>query len=148
METTAVKRGYFRKCGMAMVLTTIFLCCVVSAVGYNVFTDNDNGATVNIISDSVFYVKLPENPTTGYQWELSSSKGLDIIDSYYAGYDNQLDLEGVGGIHVWIIRATGCGNPTISGVYKQSGWSGWFTSPQQMYSLTIHIVPYGFVLNG
>ncbi len=49
------------------------------------FTEDDNGHTVEIPVGKTFIIELPENSTTGYQWDIPQDmpKGLNIITHTY-----------------------------------------------------------------
>jgi inhibitor of cysteine peptidase len=89
-------------------------------VGNLVVTDEQNNATVYMNKSSVITVKLPENPTTGYQWNLSTTTGLKIMDSTYYPSDTTGKLAGSGGIHVWDISTAASGEQKIQAVYVRS----------------------------
>ena len=50
-----------------------------------VITEADNGTTISLEKGETFYLRLKENPTTGYSWELNLSKGLNpnVSGKYY-----------------------------------------------------------------
>ncbi|MDD1724952.1 MAG: protease inhibitor I42 family protein [Methanospirillum sp.] len=64
-------------------------------------------------------IKLNENPSTGYSWNVTVTDGLEIIGNTFSGPENNRRM-GAGGVRVWTIKATGTGNQTFSGVYRQS----------------------------
>lgn len=64
-------------------------------------------------------ITLNENPSTGYSWTVTVTEGLEIVNDTYLGPDNNRRM-GAGGTRVWTVKATGTGNQTFSGVYRQS----------------------------
>ena len=70
-------------------------------------------------SNEIITLKLSENPTTGYMWELSLSPGLYILSDEYI-HPNTNGIVGAGGTHEWRIQMIGLGLQTISGIYKRS----------------------------
>ncbi len=48
-----------------------------------VITEADNGTSISLKKGENFTLKLRENPTTGYSWELYLSEGLSIISDEY-----------------------------------------------------------------
>lgn len=77
-----------------------------------------NGKNVTVNNGEVFWLTLPENPGTGYTWDINTSDGLvKLSDKYVATDRSGLDV-GVGGTHTWEIKATKLGNQTIAGIYK------------------------------
>lgn len=83
------------------------------------FTEADNGGTFPVARGAVFPLRLPENPTTGYQWNLSITTGLSLLNESYVPDDPTGKLVGSGGTHVWYLEATGEGEQGISGVYHR-----------------------------
>lgn len=102
------------------------------------FTEKDNGATEDIAKGTRFMVQLNENPTTGYQWNATTSAGLTVLSSEYQENAHAEGMVGVGGVHTWIIQAAGDGNQTFSAVYKRS-WEA-TTGNETAYQLGIRIV--------
>ncbi len=87
------------------------------AVPYRLLTMDANGSTVQVEPNQTFRILLPENPSTGYQWQLSIPSGLRLLDQ---GFVEPADpMPGAGGFHYWDITANGSGEQTISGVYKR-----------------------------
>ena len=89
-------------------------------VGHLVVTEEQNNATVSVSESSIITVKLKENPTTGYQWNLTISPGLHIDNDSYLPSDTTGKLVGSGGTHLWDISATAKGTRNITAVYKRS----------------------------
>ena len=64
---------------ICLILATIptALCAKPYTTGqHKVITENDNGKTIYLNKGDIFSLKLKENPSTGYSWKLSLSKGL------------------------------------------------------------------------
>jgi len=101
----------------------------------NVFTEDNNGSTVELVTGDTFKVKLNENPTTGYQWILETTDGLEIMSN------NSLPpapgLVGAGSIHEWDIKATASGTQQVTGVYSRS-WEN-LTGSEQRFILTVEV---------
>jgi inhibitor of cysteine peptidase len=89
-------------------------------VSHLVVTEEQNNATVSVNQSSIITVKLKENPTTGYQWNLTTSPGLHIDNDSYLPSDTTGKLVGSGGTHLWDISATAKGTRNITAVYKRS----------------------------
>lgn len=88
--------------------------------GHLVVTEEQNKATVYVNQSNVITVKLPENPTTGYQWNLTTTGGLYVMRDTYIASDTTGKMVGSGGIHVWDISAIAKGEQKIAAVYKRS----------------------------
>ena len=84
------------------------------------FTDADNGKTEKITQGTTFAVELPENPTTGYQWNATVSQGLSLVSDAYKENAHAEGMVGVGGVHTWVIRANDTGSQKFSAIYKRS----------------------------
>jgi inhibitor of cysteine peptidase len=89
-------------------------------VGHLVITEEQNNATIPVQVGNQITLMLPENPTTGYTWNLTLTKGLNQTGDLYAPSDRTGTLVGSGGTHVWQITVEGTGNQEISGIYKRS----------------------------
>jgi inhibitor of cysteine peptidase len=101
------------------------------------FTEKDNGTTGEIAAGTRFAVQLEENPTTGYSWNASTSSGLTVLSSEYQENQHAEGMTGVGGVHTWILQASGSGNQTFSAVYKRPWETA--TGNETGYTLTIRI---------
>jgi len=64
----------------------------------------DNGGKRRLRVGDVFEVTLPENPTTGYRWQLHSPVGpvLEVEDDSFAGPSS--GMIGAGGLRSWRFR--------------------------------------------
>jgi inhibitor of cysteine peptidase len=87
--------------------------------GPNTFNQTNNGGNYNIPLDAEIQLRLPENPTTGFSWNLSVTTGLSIINETYIPDDVSGKLVGSGGIHAWFLKAIGPGEQAISGTYRR-----------------------------
>jgi inhibitor of cysteine peptidase len=85
-----------------------------------VVTEGQNGATVNVKTGAVITVKLQENPTTGYSWNLTTTPGLQIMNDTYKPTYATGKMVGSGGTHIWDISAVATGEQKITGVYMRS----------------------------
>jgi len=83
------------------------------------FTQEDNNTTVQVAAGSQFAVQLESNPTTGYEWNATVSKGLLITNSRYQQDANPGNMVGVGGNQIWVVKASAVGKQTFSAIYKQ-----------------------------
>jgi inhibitor of cysteine peptidase len=105
--------------------------------GHIVVTEEQNKATVSVNQGSVITVKLQENPTTGYQWNLTTSPGLQVIGDNYVPSDTTGKLVGSGGTRVWNISAITTGEQKIEAVYKRS-WEQ-VTGNETSFSMTVMV---------
>ncbi len=103
--------------------------------GANVFTEDNNGSSVELATGDTFQVKLNENPTTGYQWALETTAGLEIMSDNFL--PPATGLVGAGGIHEWDIKATASGTQQVMAVYSRS-WEN-LTDSEQRFVLTVEV---------
>jgi inhibitor of cysteine peptidase len=103
--------------------------------GANVFTEDNNGSSVELATGDTFRIKLNENPTTGYQWTLETTDGLEIMSDNYLPHAS--GLIGAGGIHEWDIKATASGTQQVTGVYSRSFEN--LTGSEQRFALTVEV---------
>jgi inhibitor of cysteine peptidase len=84
------------------------------------FGEADNGGTYPVPGGAVIQLRLAENPTTGYRWNLSVTPGLPILNETYVPDDPTGKLVGSGGTHVWFLDAAGEGEQVATGSYERS----------------------------
>jgi putative hemolysin/predicted secreted protein len=84
------------------------------------FTEADNGKTSDIAQGTRFAVQLKENPTTGFQWNVTYSNGLSLVSDDYQVNPHAEGMVGVGGLHTWIFLAKDTGVQKIAAVYRRS----------------------------
>ncbi len=96
------------------------LCTSSSSENQNqnkAITDADNGKFITLQKGQTFSLKLTENPSTGYSWQLHLSKGLKLVsDEYTPGSSGAL---GASGTHVWTIKAVKNGYQQVNAVHKR-----------------------------
>jgi inhibitor of cysteine peptidase len=81
------------------------------------YDESNNGETYRIAEDSTIVIKLDENPTTGYSWNITSTEGLVILIDEYKAPDT--NLVGAGGMHTWELIPSGTANAVFSAIYKR-----------------------------
>ncbi len=101
----------------------------------NVFTEVNNGSSVELATGDTFQIKLNENPTTGYQWSLATTAGLEVVSDNYLSPAS--DLVGAGGIREWDIKATAIGTQQVTSVYSRS-WEN-LTGSEQRFVLIVEV---------
>jgi len=106
-------------------------------VGHLVFTEKENNATVSVSQGTIITLQLPENPTTGYQWNLTTTSGLKVTNDMYVPSDTTGTLMGSGGIHIWEILVDNNGRQAISAIYKRS-WEP-ATGNETGFEITLHV---------
>ena len=108
------------------------------AAGKEMVTFTQSDTTGTVTQGTKFAVTLSENPTTGYQWNATVTKGLAILSSDYQENTHAAGMVGVGGVRTWVIQANDLGNQGFSAVYKRS-WET-TTGNETAYSLTVTVV--------
>jgi inhibitor of cysteine peptidase len=108
------------------------------AASQNIYTGSDNGKTITVNTGDVFTVKLAENPTTGYSWNMTLGGGLQAISDLYVPNATPRMMVGSGGTHEWTIKAVSPGTYTISGIYKRP-WEP-IAGNETRYQLTVKVV--------
>lgn len=101
------------------------------------FNQTNNGETYDVPLDAEIQLRLPENPTTGFTWQLSVTPGLVIENESYQPDDPDSRLVGAGGTHLWILRGVQPGMQTITGIYARPWESA--TGNQSGFSLNLRL---------
>jgi inhibitor of cysteine peptidase len=107
-----------------------------------VITENYNGKTIQITQGDSFCLRLKENPSTGYSWQLGLNKGLSLVSSeYYPPYPSnnaQRFIVGAAGFHSWKIKAVARGNQQVNGIYRRSWEKG--TGEEHTFRLNVKVI--------
>lgn len=101
------------------------------------FGEGDDGSTATLKKGESLRVSLPENPSTGYSWNLSLSDGLYLVSDEYVPDSTSPMRVGAGGIHTWDIRATGIGAQQITAFYRRP-WEV-ASAPAKTFSLQVQV---------
>jgi inhibitor of cysteine peptidase len=99
------------------------------------FNETDDNTTVTVPVGSNITISLDENPTTGYEWNVTSSTGLQYVNDTYIAPDTQ--LVGAGGVHVWEYIAAEKGSGEFSAIYMRS-WEN-ITGNETAFSMAFTI---------
>lgn len=91
-----------------------------AAPKYLVYSEWDNGTTSLIHSQDIITIRLPENPTTGYQWEITMSDGLRLLDDTYIYPDPSGRMTGTGGWRRLTLIPGASGMESFTAVHKRS----------------------------
>ena len=133
-------------------ITVLIICLIMAVIPVTagsasneagktkVITENYNGKTIQIPYGQSLCLKLLENPSTGYSWQLGLSKGLKQLSSkYYSPNDiGQRPMVGASGFHAWKIKATARGCQQIKGIYRRSWEKG--TDKEHTFILNVKVV--------
>jgi inhibitor of cysteine peptidase len=109
--------------------------------GQQLITEADNGKNISLKNGETFYLKLKENPTTGYSWELNLSQGLtNISGTYYppeSSKNKEQPIVGAGGVHIWEIKAVAAGSQQVKGIYRRL-WEN-ITGTEDNFTLNVEV---------
>jgi inhibitor of cysteine peptidase len=90
-----------------------------SPARFNVYTGEESGETVNETLGEEFNVRLEENPTTGYSWNMTASDGLERVGDEYIPSNPSGQIAGSGGIHSFSYMAIAPGLQSLHGEYRR-----------------------------
>jgi len=102
-------------------------------VGHLEVNEKQNKATVNLGLNNTITLKLNENPTTGFQWNLTTSPGLVVTADSYLPSAPQ--LMGSGGVRTWDMKAVQTGTQEVKAVYMRP-WEP-VTGNEITFSMTV-----------
>ena len=85
-----------------------------------VVNEASSGQTVELSTGQVMELRLPENPTTGFRWHVTSPGGpaCRIVFDTYQSPDRA--IPGAGGAHVWRVEAAQAGLCNLTLRYSRS----------------------------
>lgn len=134
--------------------TVLILCLILAVIPASVcaapneagctriIAENYNGKTIQIKQGDSFCLRLKENPSTGYSWKLSLSRGLRLLSTEYYPPDSsksgQRLIVGAAGLHSWTIKAMAKGSQQVKGIYRRP-WEK-ETGREQAFILNIKVV--------
>jgi inhibitor of cysteine peptidase len=82
-------------------------------------TEADTGSAVDLHPGDQFLVVLSGNPTTGYQWLVSSFSAQVLCQPEEPRFQQSSDLTGSGGSSHFLFEAAGTGQTTLHLVYRR-----------------------------
>jgi inhibitor of cysteine peptidase len=118
---------------LAAGLLVLFL---FSGCGKTIMVDSTmNGASVELKKGQLMVLKLPSNPTTGFDWEIVSIDPSIIKQSGEMSYKSDSKLAGSGGVDTWTFEAASSGTTRLVLSYHRS-WEK-DVEPLQVFNLDI-----------
>jgi len=63
-----------------------------------------------------FTIQFPENPDTGFSWDIATSNGLEVMSERYVPYGEEALG---GGYRVWEIQVISSGSQKITGTCRK-----------------------------
>lgn len=101
-----------------------------------VFSEEANSSEISLKVGDIIVLKLNENPTTGYSWDLSLPEGIVLVKDEFVGPDEP--MPGAGGVHEWTLEAVSEGNYQINAIYKRS-WEN-VTGEEDTFSMDVVVL--------
>jgi inhibitor of cysteine peptidase len=126
----------------ALIMLTVLLLIVMPEVVavmsvQQIYTESDDGKTVSAYVGEPFTIRLAENPSTGYSWNLTYEDGLKLDNDQYVAQQVPANIVGSGGNHEWTFTPGKLGTYVITGIYKRP-WEP-TTGSEQRFTLTVHV---------
>ncbi|MDE4908918.1 protease inhibitor I42 family protein [Methanogenium marinum] len=100
---------------------------------------DNNGDIIPVDMQTEIIIRLPENPTTGYSWNVTDADSLAITGDTFIPPEEQ--IPGAGGVHVWTLKPNTTGLVTFSAVYVRS-WED-IQPDDERYTITFYVAPEG-----
>jgi len=100
---------------------------------------DNNGDIIPVDLKTEIRIQLPENPTTGYSWNVTSTDGLAITSDTFIPPEKE--MPGAGGMHVWTLEPNVTGIVTFNAVYVRP-WES-IQPDDETYIITFYVAPDG-----
>ncbi len=101
-------------------------------------TEAASGSTVQIAVGATLSLRLAENPSTGYRWQLTLGSGLvSVADDYTPGLPAAAGVVGSGGERLFKIQATQAGDTALSARLRR-GWDA-ASEPVRRFDLRLQV---------
>ncbi|MDD4332347.1 MAG: protease inhibitor I42 family protein [Methanosarcinaceae archaeon] len=65
-----------------------------------------------------FTIQFPENPDTGFSWDIATSNGLEVMNEKYLPLEGEVDPE-ISGYRRWQILVVSKGSQKITGTCRK-----------------------------
>jgi inhibitor of cysteine peptidase len=127
---------------LGLVTVLAGLTCVGAARGATplvIATDKNNGLTIKVAGAGSLQVRLPSNPTTGYQWTSTALRAGPLRETGTPTFvRSPSKLLGAGGTQVFTYRGVAPGTVHLSFNYARS-WE--HVTPAKHVALTVTVLP-------
>jgi inhibitor of cysteine peptidase len=101
-------------------------------------TEAAHGRAVHLAVGDTLSLRLAENPSTGYRWQLTLGTGLEAAgDDYAPGLPATAGVVGAAGERHFSIRATQAGDSTVSAVLRR-GWDA-AAAPARRFEISVQV---------
>jgi inhibitor of cysteine peptidase len=119
-------------------LTALLLTLATGAAPLLTITDKNDGQAIKISVGQPFEVRLPSNPTTGYQWTAGALHTGPLTETHAPTFQPSTSgLLGAGGTQVFAYRGVATGTAHLSFGYARS-WE--HTAPIKHIAITIVVL--------
>ena len=108
-------------------------------VGNIVVDEQQNGATTSLDLNRTITLRLKENPSAGYVWDLAVTQGLKVTNDTFYPSDSSGSLVGAGGTREWTIMTLQPGEQKLKAIYKHP-WEP-VSGKETMFNMTIMVGP-------
>jgi inhibitor of cysteine peptidase len=103
---------------LAVVLLAGLLCMVPACMASEINAgEGDNGRVVSARTSDVIVVSLPENPSTGYLWDMKATSGLMLVSNTFVRSPTK--YIGGAGTRIWRYQVSGAGTQSVTGSYHR-----------------------------
>jgi inhibitor of cysteine peptidase len=102
------------------------------------YTEADSGSTVTAAVGDSITIRLSENPSTGYSWQLRLSTGLSLRVDDLEQPTASPGRVGAPGTRAFTLEVTGAGTQVAEAVYQRS-WESAADPGRQEFMLTVEV---------
>ena len=106
-------------------------------MGSHLITEADHGKTVDLKKGDALTIHLPENPTTGYRWNLDEHDPSALESTGTATFEPSSPAVGAGGRRTFSFRAKTVGEYPL-GLNLRRAWEKQ-ASPARKFAITVRI---------
>jgi len=83
-------------------------------------TEKDSGSSIDLRTQDTLVISLPENPTSGFRWEIERVDSQILRPAGEPVYEPSSNLVGAGGVTTYRFEAAGVGSTTLKLMYHRS----------------------------
>jgi len=101
-------------------------------------TEQDNGRDIDLSAGEMLIVRLPANPSTGYNWSVAGEPApLKLQKSTFHKKSGNGEAVGASGISVFQLAATSSGIANLTLVYRRS-WE-YNSPPMKTFAVRVNV---------
>ena len=103
-----------------------------------VLTEGDNGKDIDLTTGTMLVIKLPSNPSTGYNWSVSGDPApLKLQKTSFVKGKSKNGAVGASGTSVFRLNASSAGLANLNLVYRRS-WE-YNVAPMKTFNVRVDI---------